>query len=128
MNSMARRHVLVVDDDLELAAELSELLETYNLQTSIASSVAEARELEQRLRPDIALVDVWLGRERSLSLVRDWIAQAPAGPGVILLSGESLTQQDLAQLGDNPPPILRKPVDVGRIVELVERLGSSSQS
>lgn len=51
-----------------------------------ASSGAEALLLAQRLDPDVALVDVQLGREDGLEVTRRLAAAVP-GTAVILISG-----------------------------------------
>ena len=64
--------VLVVDDD-PLCLDLSrQLIERAHYTFIGARSLGEARRLAERTPPDIALVDLMVGSENGLDLVRLW--------------------------------------------------------
>lgn len=114
---VAGRRVLVVDDDHELAGELAELLDAYGCEARVATSKEEARRLAREFGPDLALVDLWLGREKSLDLLREWRDSFPALK-LVVVSGDVLSADDLALLGPDAPLAMRKPVDVARLLAL----------
>jgi len=59
---MAQARVLIVEDDILIALDVEQsLLEAGFDVCGVASSEAEALELAERLRPDMAVVDITLG-------------------------------------------------------------------
>ena len=77
---------LLVDDNRPFLAAAQALLETQGMVVVAAvSTTAEARRQANRLRPDVALVDIGLGTESGFDLARDLAGQARPTP-VILIS------------------------------------------
>ncbi|MFC3175514.1 response regulator [Novosphingobium bradum] len=113
--------LLVVDDDAEAAAELAELFEAHGAVVSLAQDAAEALRLVVEARPEIALVDLQLGAASGAELALGWHGTAGA-PLVLLLSGRALTAAEAAAFGADAPPLLRKPIDLARLVAEVDRL------
>jgi DNA-binding NarL/FixJ family response regulator len=87
---------LIVDDSEAFLASASRLLARQGVEVvGRASSATEALELAQKLEPDVALVDVRLGREDGLEVTRRLAATAPV-TRVILISSHS--QDELGEL------------------------------
>ena len=87
---------LIVDDSEAFLASASRLLTAQGVEVvGRASSGPEALQLAQELQPDVALVDVQLGREDGLEVTRRLAATAPVVP-VILISSHS--GDELAEL------------------------------
>ena len=73
---------LIVDDNSGFRQEMSGLLEEQGLEVvGGAASAAEALRQIAELRPDVALVDIDLGRDNGLTLASR-LREAP-GPGVL---------------------------------------------
>jgi DNA-binding NarL/FixJ family response regulator len=89
---------LIVDDNRGFLEAVRVLLERQRLPVAgVASTAAEAQRQAQRLRPDVILVDIWLGEESGLDLARNLVGVAP----VVLISTRS--QDDVADLiADSP--------------------------
>ena len=79
---------LIVDDNSSFRQEMGGLLEEQGLEVvGGAASAAEALQQIAELRPDVALIDIDLGRDSGLTLAtRLTEAGAPAVPNVILIS------------------------------------------
>jgi DNA-binding NarL/FixJ family response regulator len=96
-----RLRCLIVDDSELFLASASRLLAAQGVEVvGCASSGAEALQLVQKLEPDVALVDVQLGREDGLELTRRLAATVPVTP-VILISSHS--KDELADLVSDSP-------------------------
>ena len=65
------RCVLLVDDDRDFVDGISRVLERRAYQVVSASSTAEAREAARRYDAHVALLDIRLGQESGISLIRD---------------------------------------------------------
>lgn len=102
---------LIVDDSEVFLASASRLLSAQGLEVvGIALSSAEALGLAEQLQPDVALVDVQLGREDGLDVTRQFAATAPA-TRVILISSHSKDElgelvTDSQAVGFLPKPAL----------------------
>jgi DNA-binding NarL/FixJ family response regulator len=94
---------LIVDDSARFLEAARELLAREGISiVAVASTGAEALALAQKLRPDVALVDIDLGDESGFDLARR-IAEAPSPPPVILISTRS--EDDLAELIETSPAL-----------------------
>jgi len=90
--------VLIVDDNLQFLDAARVLLEREGLTVAgVASTRAEALQQVEDLRPDIVLVDVFLGDESGLELAQRLIEDGRhEGATVILISTHA--EDDLADL------------------------------
>jgi DNA-binding NarL/FixJ family response regulator len=89
---------LIVDDNRGFLEAARVLLERQGLAVAgVASTGAEARPQARTLRPDVILVDIWLGEESGLDLARSLVGVAP----VVLISTRS--QDDVADLISDSP-------------------------
>ncbi len=82
--SLAPRHILVVDDDAELRAEVGRYLSNHGF---IVRTAADAVEMEQALAEDpidLVVLDLMLPGEDGLSICRR--LSASGGPAIIMLS------------------------------------------
>ena len=94
---------LIVDDNDSFLVAARLLLEREGLIVAgVASSVAEALAQAELLRPDVALVDVSLGKESGLEVARELQRRDPShGPTIILISTRS--EDEVADLIDRMP-------------------------
>jgi DNA-binding NarL/FixJ family response regulator len=79
---------LIVDDNSGFRREMGGLLKEQGLEVvGGAASAAEALQQIAELRPDVALIDIDLGRDSGLTLATRLSATpGPAAPAVILIS------------------------------------------
>jgi CheY-like chemotaxis protein len=88
---------LIVDDNQRFLDAARTLLEREGLAVAgVASTTADALRAAGRLRPDVVLVDVWLGPESGFELARQLAADQASRATVILISTAS--QGELADL------------------------------
>ena len=88
---------LIVDDNRAFLDAARTLLEREGLTIAgVASTSAEALREAKALRPDVVLVDVWLGEESGFELARRLVADDDRGVVVILISTRS--EAELADL------------------------------
>lgn len=112
--SDTRKHVLVLDDDVLLAIDLSEQLANIGYEVvGPATSVATARALLAE-KIDCAVIDVHLGSETSESIAR--MLQSSGTPFVVL-TGYTDAGPDFP--GDQ---ILMKPVRFEELAKSLKRL------
>jgi two-component system chemotaxis response regulator CheY len=116
------RTILVVEDDPEIRSPLVDRLESagYHVQTA-----ANGMEALERLRDSgaisLILLDLMMPRMngfefRERQLTDSTMASVP----VIVVTGHGQMAERIPSLGD--VPCLRKPVDCGELLALIERL------
>jgi CheY-like chemotaxis protein len=94
--------VVIVDDNQPWMAAAAALLEREGLSVaSVASSSATALTEVRERRPDVVLVDIFLGSESGFDLAHALVHDEHAPSTVILISSHA--EEDLAELiGDSP--------------------------
>ena len=102
LDDVARR-CLIVDDNAEFLDAARKLLQQQGISVvGVASNSADALTLAVDLRPEVALVDVDLGRESGLDLARS-MAKTCEAVEVILISAYS--EKDLRDLVEESPAV-----------------------
>jgi DNA-binding NarL/FixJ family response regulator len=98
----AKKSVLIVDDHPAMRHGLTEI---FNQQSDLrvcgaAATAAEARDAVRALQPDLVLMDVTLGEDNGLELVKDLKVQVPGLPVLALsMHDESLYAERLLRAG-----------------------------
>jgi two-component system response regulator RegA len=111
----ARPTILVVDDDEIFCGVLARSLERRGFAVTTAQSIAEAQQAVARKAPDSAVVDLRIGQDSGLQLVRLLAAQSPPVKSVVLTGyGSIATAVEAIKLG--AIHYLTKPVEVDEIV------------
>tara|TARA_B100001750_G_scaffold221282_1_gene209640 strand:+ start:3316 stop:4761 length:1446 start_codon:yes stop_codon:yes gene_type:complete len=111
--------VLIVDDNRDLAENLAELFEELEVETAIAGSAAQARDLLDE-RTALALVDVGLPDANGLELLEPLRALNPAAE-ILLMTGQGTLETAIAAVRHGAYAYLLKPVDVDDLLALAER-------
>ena len=112
---MHARRVLVVDDEQSLRLLCRVNLELEGHEVHEAATLGEARELLERLAPDVVLLDVHVGSEDGLDLLHE-IRALELPVRVILLSGSAEVGPDARARADG---VLGKPFELGRLADVV---------
>lgn len=115
--------VLVVEDDPDCAAVLSEALSLDGYEVAVVATASEAMRVVARRRPDVAIVDGHLGGDAGLDLVRV-LRRGSLGDAPVLLA----TGMGLDEVGDEARAagvdrVLVKPIELGVLLAAVAGLG-----
>lgn len=109
------RNVLLVDDDgaMRLLCRVNLELEGHTVHE--AATLGDARELLERLTPDVLLLDIHVGNEDGLELL-DEIQALDLPLGVVLLSGSAEVGPELRA---RVASVLGKPFELDRLAAAV---------
>ena len=114
-----RPSFLVVDDDEIFCGVLARALERRGFDVAAARSVPEAQQLIEKEQPDFAVVDLRIGNDSGLSLVRQLAELSPPAKSVVLTGyGSIATAVDAIKLG--ALHYLTKPVEVDEILAALQ--------
>ncbi len=110
---------LVVDDDEIFCGVLSRALERRGFNVAAARSVPEAQQMIEKNQPDFAVVDLRIGNDSGLSLVRQLADLTPPAKSVVLTGyGSIATAVEAIKLG--ALHYLTKPVEVDEILAALQ--------
>ena len=114
-------NILVVDDELGIRDLLSEILFDEGHQVELAENAAQAREVRQRMRPDLVLLDIWMPDTDGVSLLKEWSATGLLNMPVIMMSGHATidTAADAVRIGAQA--FLEKPITLQKLLKAVEQ-------
>lgn len=111
--------VLVVDDDADTRASLSELLADHGFQVLAVEDGQKALELLAREpRPDLVVLDLWMPVMDGWTVAKRVMAGEPPSVPIIVVTAAG------AHFGYpiSPRYVLRKPIDSDRFLRLVSDL------
>lgn len=119
--AVAKRTVLLVEDDADLRKVISENLELEGYHVICAARGKCAADVVERIKPDIALIDIGLpdinGIEVSEKMSR---AELSAGTPVIIISGRKGLNIRLRGFLSGARKYLCKPFDMCELIESIE--------
>lgn len=114
-------HILVVDDNVDLAENVAEALELAGARVEVA---ATGRAALQRLEAgafDLVLTDMRMPEVSGLELIRALRARDPATPIIVMTAFTNGAELDEAR-DRGALDVLEKPIDLDRVMALVDRL------
>lgn len=125
---MARKRVLVVDDLVESATSLAQILELWGHEVNVAHDGLAALEAAETFHPDVVLLDIAIPRMNGFEVARR-LRQSENGPGMLLIAQTGYDQESNQQKAVDAgfDHHLRKPIDLAVLRELLAGAGSSQE-
>ncbi len=115
------RCILVMEDNAHLRRLFGKALRASGYQVHTAGTLQEARDVLAQVRFDVLLCDIHMGDDRGTDLLREHADTfATIGTQVVMVSGEAHYRDMCEEMGADF--FLEKPVAVGTLVALVDRL------
>jgi len=118
----------VVDDEPDIRSTVKEILEDEGYAVSVAASAEEARQVRQRERPDVVLLDIWMPGTDGISLLREWAgAGVLAGSPVIMMSGHGTVETAVEATRLGAYDFVEKPISLAKLLLTIERAREASR-
>ncbi len=111
-------HILIVDDDIEITALLSDYLKRFGFDTSIAADGVSMRQQLARHAVDLVILDVMLPGTDGLALSRE-VRQHSKIP-VIMLTARSDTYDRVVGLENGADDYVSKPFEPRELVARIQ--------
>ena len=122
MATLAKKRVLLVDDDPELVESVRIALTTQGYEVLIASDGAEALARVERDRPDLMLLDLVMPRRSGLTVLDRMHHTAMRSTPIIMMTGtEEVRHREAARLR-GVSVFLSKPFAIEQLLEEVETI------
>jgi DNA-binding NtrC family response regulator len=116
---MALSHILIVDDEEDLASTLAERLELRGFQVTAVTSGAEALDVVSANRFSVLILDVKMPGIGGLELMTRIKQEQPDLP-VILFTGHSSLADAQKGIDEGAFAYLQKPIKIDKLVETVK--------
>ena len=110
------KHILIVDDELEIRKIIKEILSDEGYSTSSASSAKEARIEVNNKKPDLVFLDIWMPEEDGISLLKDWTNQPETDFPVIMISGHATIETAIEATKLGAKDFIEKPVSIEKLL------------
>ncbi len=113
-------HVLIVDDDVNAATTLTELVANEGFTTSMANSLQEARRQMAIRRPDVVLLDLVLPDGSGMDLIQD--VESRSATEIILITGHASIESSIEALRLGAADYLIKPINLAQLHGILSRV------
>ena len=114
---MRKLKVLLVDDEIEFIATISERLSSRGIQARTATSGEEALVVIEAEPPDVIVLDVMLPGTRGTELLKLIKQEHPAIPVILLTGGDVSTRERMDGMRLGAFDYLLKPVSMEELVD-----------
>ena len=114
---MRKLKVLLVDDEIEFIATISERLSSRGIQARTATSGEEALVLIEAEPPDVIVLDVMLPGTLGTELLKLIKQEHPAIPVILLTGGDVSTRERMEGMRLGAFDYLLKPVSMEELVD-----------
>lgn len=118
--------ILIVDDNVDLAEDLKEVLEEEGVVVHLASDGFQALKLLEQFELKMVVTDMRMPGMDGVGLIRE-IRQRYPGMPVVLITAYSQDQQLAEARANGVLAVLSKPLDLQRLCELVERCSEEAE-
>jgi DNA-binding NtrC family response regulator len=118
---MSDAHILVIDDEPDIRAGLTDILEDEGYRVTTAGNAAEARARVSEARFDVVLLDIWMPGTDGIALLREWVGAGELPQPVVMMSGHGTVETAVEATRLGAYDFIEKPVAVARLLIVLER-------
>lgn len=111
--------IFILDDEKEIRKSLKVILEDENYQVEDFSNSKALLKALSKERPNLILLDVWLGKEDGLSVLNECKKLYPTLP-VIMISGHATIEMAVNATKSGANDFLEKPLSIEKVISTIE--------
>ena len=124
---MSGRHILVVDDEPDIRNLVQEILEDEGYTVTTADSGETARDARRTRRPDLILLDIWMGDVDGITLLREWSEGGGLPCPIVMMSGHATVETAVEATRLGAYDFIEKPISLAKLLLTVERAFESDR-
>ncbi len=118
--SMDKPNLLLVDDDVTFCSVLKPALEKRNFQVTVANDIATGIKLAEETDPEYAVIDLRIGLESGLELVKKLI-ELDSNTQIVMLTGFASIATAVEAIKLGAIHYLTKPANADEIVSALHK-------
>ena len=112
--------VLVVDDEEDIRALISDILIDEGYGVTVAGNADEARESRGASKFDLILLDIWMPDTDGISLLREWSDAGDLNCPVVIMSGHGTVDTAVEATRLGAYDFVEKPLSLAKLLRTVE--------
>lgn len=120
MSESDKPHLLLVDDDLTFCGVLKKALEKRNFEVFIAHDVSSGAQLAESVEPEYAIIDLRIGYESGLELVKKLIG-LDGNTQIVMLTGFASIATAVEAIKLGAIHYLTKPANTDEIIAALNK-------
>ena len=120
-------HILVVDDEADIALLVREILEDEGFSVGVAQNATQAREARRARRADLILLDIWMPDTDGITLLKEWAGQARLDVPVVVMSGHGTIETAVEATRLGAYDFIEKPLSTPKLLLSVHRALETAQ-
>jgi len=112
--------VLVVDDEADIRALISEILSEEGHGVTVAANAEEARSARGASKFDLVLLDIWMPDTDGITLLREWSDTGEMNCPVVVMSGHGTVDTAVEATRLGAFDFVEKPLSLAKLLRTVE--------
>ncbi len=112
--------VLVVDDEADIRALISEILSDEGYGVTVAANAEQARNARSADRFDLVLLDIWMPDTDGITLLREWSDAGDLNCPVVVMSGHGTVDTAVEATRLGAYDFVEKPLSLSKLLRTVE--------
>ncbi len=112
--------VLVVDDEEDIRALISDILSDEGYGVTVAANAEEARRARDASKFDLVLLDIWMPDTDGISLLREWSEKGDLKCPVVVMSGHGTVDTAVEATRLGAFDFVEKPLSLSKLLRTVE--------
>ena len=112
--------VLVVDDEADIRALISEILSDEGYGVTVAANAEQARSARSADRFDLVLLDIWMPDTDGITLLREWSDAGDLNCPVVVMSGHGTVDTAVEATRLGAYDFVEKPLSLSKLLRTVE--------
>jgi len=112
--------VLVVDDEADIRALISEILTDEGYGVTVAANADEARSARGMSKFDLVLLDIWMPETDGITLLREWSDTGEMNCPVVVMSGHGTVDTAVEATRLGAFDFVEKPLSLAKLLRTVE--------
>ncbi|OUV63011.1 MAG: hypothetical protein CBC79_04150 [Gammaproteobacteria bacterium TMED119] len=116
---MPAERILVVDDEPDICALVSDILTDEGYQVNAAETADMARQQVQANDYDCVLLDIWMPGEDGITLLKDWKEQRTLHCPIIMMSGHGTVETAVEATRLGAFSFVEKPLTTAKLISTI---------
>ena len=113
---MSKRHILVVDDEPDIRNLVQEILEDEGFEVNVAENGVIARQLIEKTKPDLILLDIWMPDIDGITLLKEWKNTFGHEIPIIMMSGHGNVETAVEATRSGAYDFIEKPLSTAKLL------------